>query len=130
MIGAVLVMTREGWPAPSIEWAMLQSMAAMRFSAMLFMPVGQTVDFDYELMPQALFIVGSGLLLSAAYLAWRLGRCPTLLSLALGWLVITVLPRLLVVTPTMPFSEHQFYTPAVSFPLAVGHVIHAYANAR
>lgn len=128
MLGVVLVMTRDGWPTPSVEWGMVQAMAAMRFSAMLFLPLGQTVDFDYALMPQFIVLAGSGLFIGAALLGWRLGKCPTMLSLAVGWLVITVLPRLFVVTPGMPFSEHQFYTPAISFPLAVGHVIHAYTD--
>ena len=106
-------------------WLLLQASAVVRLllSTLLF-GFGQTVDFDYDLVPTAWRWGAIVLLLGLAEVTWRLWRRPraSLVAFGLVWAFVVIIPRLIVQTPRSYFNEHQWYLalPGLAIAAAAG----------
>lgn len=102
-----------------IAWAQLQTLAAARLIVLSIVPFHQTVDYDYNALPQ-LFIVTApvvlALLVVYAVSLWREHRVA---AFGLAWVAIVILPRLIVHTPTSYFNEHEWYLALAGVAFAV-----------
>ncbi len=102
-------------------WPLTQSMAFTRLLGMSLIPLGQTIDYDYGVIPfalQALGVIVVALTVTAAWMA----RGQRLLVAGFAWLLCAVLPRFLVVTPLSPLNEHQFYLPMIGLAFIGAHI--------
>lgn len=103
----------------ALSWVGLQSTAVIRLMALTLIPLGQTIDYDYALVPTVARVVAVALFVTLAMAAWRVRRTTPLVACGLGWIVIATWPRFLVQTPASVFNEHQFYVPLMGFTFLV-----------
>ncbi len=115
-----------------IAWAVIQSTAFVRLTALGLLPWGQTPTHDYHvaaLWNVLAVIVVAGIGYVSVIWQNRLG------ALGLRWLLVSAAPRLLLPTQYSPFNEHQFYVPLMGLGLIAASVLHperryAHANRR
>ena len=105
-----------------IEWALVQSTALARLVWLAIVPFGQTIDYDYDIVPVAVRVLCVAALLICTTLVWIRHRTP-LTVFGLAWLFIAVAPRLIVQTPRSYLNEHQFYVPLIGLAVAGGGLI-------
>lgn len=111
-----------------LDWLLLQATATARLAWLALVPIGQTLDFDYDLIPvgvRALCVVA---LLGMTWLAWSLRRSAPLVAVGLAWMLIAVLPRLVVQTPRSYLNEHQFYVPLLGLAIVAGDGLQRWAR--
>lgn len=103
-----------------LPWLLIQSTAVVRLTALSLVPWfgGFTVDYDYDLIPQAFRLVALLTLCGLPVLAWRLRKSQPMLAFGLAWMLIAVGPRLLIQTPRSYFNEHQFSVGFIGFAIA------------
>lgn len=105
-----------------LSWALVQTTAMMRVIGLSLLPVGQTVDYDYAIVPLVVRLF-SAFTLGAALLWVWLHRANRLLVYGTAWILIAVAPRLIVPTPRSVFSEHQAYLALVGVALVFASVL-------
>lgn len=91
------------------SWLLLQGTATTRLIAMVILPVGQTVDYDYANVPMGLQISALLALVWFVVSAIRLRRERPMIAMAMLWPVVAVVPRFIVGTPRNVLNEGQFY---------------------
>lgn len=101
---------------PWSTWIPIQATAAVRLLGLFLLPIGQTVDYDYDFVTLPIRYACVLILALPPSLAYRLRREP-LIAFGLAWALIAIAPRLLVQTPRSYFSEHQFYVPVLGLAL-------------
>ena len=101
----------------ALAWASIQAGAAWRVLVLTVLPIGQTVDFDYDALSiwyGRLALVALIALTVGAIRSWHRAR-----AVACGacWIAIVIMPRLIAQTPKSYFNEHQFYLALVGVAL-------------
>lgn len=113
----ILMQTAAWWKdfpeLSAASWALTQTTAIARVTALSVLPFGQTVDYDYTGTSAVVAIVAI-----VAALAWA-ARQSRLVVCGAAWVACAVAPRLIVPTPQSVFNEHQFYLPLVGMALLV-----------
>lgn len=137
MAGLLIVAWRYGTPvewinvgeAPGVtvtwdRWLLLQAAAAHRLLGLVVVPIGLTVDYDYDALaqPQA-GVLGLVTLGGLACLAWRVRQRRPRVAFGLAWVLIVIAPRLVIQTPRSYFSEHQLYLALVGVAMVVGSLV-------
>ena len=107
---------------PPLSWALVQLTAIMRVIGLSLLPVWQTVDYDYAVVPLVVRLFSAVSLGAALVWVW-LHRANRLLVYGTAWIVVTVAPRLIVPTPLSVFSEHQAYLAVVGVALVFASVL-------
>lgn len=108
--GLVNIGEAPGVATDATSWLLLQASAAHRLLGMLIIPVGQTIDADYDVLPQPVSgIIGLVTLTVIGVTAWRVRRRYPLASYGLAWVLGVILPRLVVQTPRSYLAEHHMY---------------------
>jgi Tfp pilus assembly protein PilF len=109
----------------------VQTKAMAFYLWLLVFPRGLSIShgFDTEGTLSAAFwfsllVIGAGL-----FLAWKLRRRYGLLSFAVLWYFITLLPTSSVIALRVPVNEHRVYLPGIGFAVAVGFLVD-YADRR
>lgn len=90
-------------------WALVQTTAAYRLAASSVLPVGHTVDYDYDALSIATRLVAAIVMTTLAAAAWRLRHVQPRAAIGGLWVMACVLPRLVMATPTSYLNDHQFY---------------------
>lgn len=108
----------DAMPQSAVAWALFQSGATVRLLTLSVLPIGQTIDFDYDALSRIWFVAAGISLAALAWVAAELWHGWRLLSFSLAWMLIVALPRLIVQTPKSYFNEHQFYAALVGVALA------------
>lgn len=98
------------------SWALSQATAAFRLVMLTIVPIGQTVDFDVDVLAPWVAWVSVGGLLGVTALAVSQRR--SLVGIGLAWTLIAILPRLIVQTPKSYLNEHQWFTPLIGLVIA------------
>jgi hypothetical protein len=130
--------------ASPLGYLALQATALWRYMAIVAVPMGQSVDHDFVLVPlvvQGLAFGATVLLLALAFGAvwvvwmyradldehgpWPAGRVA---CLGLVWAAVALLPRFAVQIPEL-LNEHQMYLPFVGISVALGAALSAWATA-
>lgn len=93
----------------ALDWLLVQSAAAVRTLGQLIIPLGLTVDYDYDRVPQILRWLSVGALVWIGWRAWLVHRTWPPVSLGLAMLLAVILPRLIIQTPRSYFNLHQAY---------------------
>lgn len=96
------------------DWALLQTTAIARVTALAVLPFGQTVDYDYARVSLAWQWMSVAAVVAG--LAWAARQSRTI-AFGAAWIACATAPRLLVPTPRSVFPEHQFYLPLVGVAL-------------
>ena len=104
-----------GWA----DWLALQATAATRLFALTIVPVGQTIDYDYDAIPQIWRLLSIGCVTVLAGLTFWLWSRRRLVAMGLAWMLLVVLPRLIVQTPRSYLNEHQWYLALVGWAFVV-----------
>lgn len=111
----ILMQTAAWWKdfpgLSAASWALTQTTAIARVTALSVLPFGQTVDYDYAGTSAVVALVAC-----VAALAWA-SRQSRLVVCGAAWVACAVAPRLIVPTPQSVFNEHQFYLPLVGMAL-------------
>jgi tetratricopeptide (TPR) repeat protein len=109
----------------------VQTKAMAFYLRLLVFPRGLSIShgFDTEgllnlAFSVSLLVIGAGL-----FLAWKLRRRYGLLSFAILWYFITLLPTSSVIALKIPVNEHRVYLPGIGFAVAVGFLVD-YAGRR
>ncbi len=105
-------------PQAPIQWALLQSAAAWRLCVLALVPWHQTIDFDYDAIPQLWRVAALASLMSLLCVIAHFWRTQRVVAIGLAWVLIVILPRLIIETPKSYLNEHQFYLALVG--LAIG----------
>ncbi len=111
-----------------LSWALTQSTAIARLTALAVLPFGQTVDYDYARVPVALQVFAAGMIVAG--LVWAVRQRNRLLLCGAAWTACACAPRLLVPTPSSVFSEHQFYLPLVGMALILASLLEPHGHYR
>jgi tetratricopeptide (TPR) repeat protein len=104
---------------------LIQTKAMVFYLRLLVFPRGLSIShgFDMEGVMNAAFWVSLLVIGGVLFLAWKLrGRCG-LLSFAILWYFITLLPTSSVLALNVPVNEHRAYLPAVGFAAAVAFLL-------
>ncbi|UCF81712.1 MAG: tetratricopeptide repeat protein [Acidobacteriota bacterium] len=109
----------------------IQTKAMAFYLRLLVFPWGLSIShgFDTEgllnlTFSVSLLVIGAGL-----FLSWKLCRRYGLLSFAVLWYFITLLPTSSVIALRVPVNEHRVYLPGIGFAVAVGFLVD-YAGRR
>lgn len=105
------------------EWLRLQAGASFRVLTIAVLPLGQTVDADVD---GFLWIYTVGALLTLGSLVWLIGplwQTHRWIAWMVGWVLLTILPRLVLQTPKSYFNEHQFTLALVGLALGLSAVV-------
>lgn len=94
-----------------LRWTLVQTTAAVSLSALAVVPIGLTPAHDFLHVPMMLQVGCLGVFAMFAGTAWELRDRSPFAACGFGWVFLTVLPRLFVVTVPSPLNEHQFYVP-------------------
>lgn len=106
-----------GSAADAGAWALWQAGAGFRLLWLSIVPIGQTLDYDYDALSSVWLWLAAVNLAIFTYAAVCLcGRRPVL-ALALSWPLVVIVPRLIVQTPRSYFNEHQWYLALVGVAL-------------
>jgi tetratricopeptide (TPR) repeat protein len=99
----------------------IQTKAMVFYLRLLVFPRGLSIShgFDIEGVLNAAFWVSLLIIGGILFLAWKLRRRYGLLSFAILWYFITLLPTSSVIALRIPVNEHRVYLPAVGFAVAV-----------
>jgi tetratricopeptide (TPR) repeat protein len=103
----------------------VQTKAMVFYLRLLVFPRGLSIshDFDMERTLSAAFWVSLLIIGGSLFLAWKLRRRCGLLSFAILWYFITLLPTSSVLSLHIPVNEHRTYLPAVGFAAAVAFLL-------
>src|SRR3990167_8583679 len=103
-------------------WAVMQSTAVFRLavlSVVSWLPVGHTIDFDYDAIPLLSRVAAFVLLGLVSLVLWLYrARVPQLVLFACAACLIALVPRMVIQTPRAYLSEHQFYVPLIFVVIA------------
>jgi hypothetical protein len=115
--GVVAKVAADRLEPTSLDWILTQLTAAWRLTLQVI-PIGHTVDFDYDGFGLEAKLLAACLVLAGIGLAWY--RAPEwgVASLGVFWIAIAVLPRLCFFTVGSPLNEHQFYLPLVGVAIS------------
>lgn len=118
-----------------LEFAATQATAVWRHLGILAVPLGQTIDHDFDFVPMALRFLALSALIGwvavASMGAWSIssdfetGRVwdevPYLRTITFGtiWAALAIAPRFVMRAPEI-LNEHQWYFPFVGLSLALG----------
>ncbi|UCF81710.1 MAG: tetratricopeptide repeat protein [Acidobacteriota bacterium] len=100
----------------------IQTKAMAYYLKLLVFPRGLSIShgFDTEGLLNLAFSVSLLVIGASLFLAWKLrGRCG-LLSFAILWYFITLLPTSSVIALYVPVNEHRVYLPGIGFAAAIG----------
>lgn len=116
------------WPflasVPSVvEHAAVQATGFWRLMRLTVLPVGLSIDPDPWAVSSAWRMVGLVAFLQVGLVALIGVRRWPLLAWGIGWAVLSVAPRLIVVSPGEPLHEHQFLIALVGLVLIAGHLL-------
>ena len=113
-------------PGVSVDWwtwLTTQATAALRLFTLFILPIGQTIDYDYDLIQPVWRTVAACVLVLAFVAIWRRTRLQDdrlhpLIAFGVTFAVLAILPRLVIQTPRSYLNEHQVYLglagPAIS----------------
>ena len=123
--GPVAIINQELYSAhvTTSEWVLVQLTAVARLTWLAVLPFNQTIDYDYDIIPNAVRLLCAIALFTWVWLALRMRH--TLVTLGILWTLIAVAPRLFVQTPRSYLNEHQFYTPLIGFAIMLCGLIQA-----
>ncbi len=99
---------------------LLQSGQALRYAAMFFVPIGQTIDHDAETLPLWFCAMGLVGLAMAIWAAWEARY--SVAGFGLAFALLAVLPRFALNIPEF-MAEHHLYLPMVGISLASAAVV-------
>lgn len=102
-----------------IGFAAVQVTAVWTYVGLWIWPIGFSIDHDFDVLPRfvpVLALIGTSAL---AVIAWRGRRAWPVVWLAIGWMTVTLAPRLVVRSPEY-LAERQFYLSAVGLALLTG----------
>lgn len=103
-------------------WVLAQSTAIFRLavlSVVSWLPVGHTVDYDYDAVVPLARVAAFVLLGVVPLVLWlHCERLPRLVLLSCAACLVILLPRLVIQTPRSYLSEHQVYVPLAFLALA------------
>ena len=107
-------------------WVLAQSTAVFRLavlSVVSWLPVGHTIDFDYDAV-HPLARVAAFVLLGLVPLVLWLHRAlvPRLVRWACAACIVALIPRMVIQTPRSYLAEHQFYVPLIFVAIAMAAV--------
>ncbi|UCF80473.1 MAG: tetratricopeptide repeat protein, partial [Acidobacteriota bacterium] len=104
---------------------LIQTKAMAFYLRLLVFPRGLSIShgFDMEMTLSAAFWVSLSVIGGILFLAWKLRERWGLLSFAILWYFITLLPTSSVLPLNIPVNEHRTYLPAVGFVVAVGFLL-------
>ncbi len=115
LVGGLLIDTS----MPLWAWIPQQLFGLGRLMALALIPLGQTVDYDYGLIPVlTLWIVSVGVFAVARF-SWGIRHTMPVIAIGLLWVFAASLPRLFMVTPRSGFNEHQFYVPLMGLSIVI-----------
>lgn len=113
------------------HWLLVQASAAHRLLGLMVVPIGQTVDYDYDALPQPRAgLTGLSVLSALGATAWRVRRRYPLVTYGLAWVLIVIAPRLVIQTPRSYLSEHQMYAAIPGAMLVLGGAVAAIARLK
>ncbi|UCF80472.1 MAG: tetratricopeptide repeat protein [Acidobacteriota bacterium] len=100
---------------------LVQTKAMAFYLRLLVFPRGLSVahGFDMESTLSAAFWISLFIIGGSLFLTWRLRRRCGLLSFAILWYFIALLPTSSVIALHIPVNEHRTYLPGVGFAVAV-----------
>ena len=110
----------------ALDWLLVQSAAAVRSLVLLVLPLGLTVDFDYDLVPMGIRWFAFCLLVAFSVHVWFLRRVWPMGAFCGAWILVVLLPRLVVQTPRGYLNDHQFYLAIPAFGLMVAAVLESF----
>lgn len=101
-----------------------QSTAVFRLavlSVVSWLPVGHTVDFDYDAVAPVGRVAAFVLLGLVPLVLWiHRERVPRLVLFACAACIVALIPRMVIQTPRSYLTEHQFYVPLIFVAIAAG----------
>lgn len=92
--------------------------AVWTYLALLILPLDLTVDHDWPMRRVVLFLAVLALA-GLTWLAWAVRHRAPLVTWAVGWVLLAVLPRAILATPE-GLTEAHWYLPMVAVSLAAG----------
>lgn len=104
-----------------VDYAALQLCAIWRYIGLVVLPIGQSLDHDFELIGlgwRALAVASAGVVVLLVFFCWIARNVPVM-TLALAWPLIALAPRLVMRIPEL-LNEHQTYLPFVGLWLLIG----------
>ena len=110
-----------GAEVTALEWLLIQSTAVVRTFGLLLVPIGLTVDYDYDIVPIVYRWMSLGILVGLTVLAIAGIKRWTFGAFCLGSMLLVILPRLIVQTPRGNFNDHHAYLMIPFFALLVAH---------
>jgi hypothetical protein len=100
-------------------WALSQMTATFRLVCLAVLPLGQTVDYDYDHAARAMQIASVFGVLSLALLVPLLWQRYRIEALGIAWVLIVCAPRWIVQSPRNYLNEHGFYLALVGVSLVI-----------
>jgi hypothetical protein len=103
----------------------IQTKAMAFYLRLLVFPRGLSIShgFDMDGVMNAAFWVSLLVIGGVLFLAWKLRRRYGLLSFAILWYFITLLPTSSVLALNVPVNEHRTYLPGIGFAVAVAFLL-------
>jgi len=106
-------------PLASWEFIGRQVTAVSTYAAIWLVPVGLSIDHDFEMVPAFTAWLCVALAVGVFWATWRVRGLFPVWAFGMGWIAVTVLPRLVVRSPEF-LNERQFYLSAVGLALMTG----------
>ena len=91
------------------DWLLMQGTAALRLLTLAILPIGLTVDYDYDRIPLSGRVFACTALLAIALTLWRLTHAHPLIAFGLAFAILAILPRFIIQTPRSYLNDHQAY---------------------
>jgi len=104
------------------SWALHQVTATFRLITLAAIPLGQTIDYDYDHASRLMQIASVGGVVSLAVLVPLLWQRWRLEALGIAWVLIVCAPRWIVRSPRNYLNEHGFYLALVGVALTIAAV--------
>ena len=91
------------------DWLLVQGTAALRLLTLAILPIGLTVDYDYDRIPLSTRVFACTALMAIALTLWRLTHTHPLIAFGLAFAILAILPRFIIQTPRSYLTEHHAY---------------------
>ena len=100
------------------DWLQIQATAVLRLFTLTILPLGQTVDYDYDRIPKMWQLAALASLIALSVLLWKLTQAQPIIAFGLAWALIAILPRFVIQTPRSYLNEHQAYLSLIGLAIA------------
>lgn len=100
-------------------WLLAQSAAIVRTLGLLIVPLGLTVDYDYDIVPLAWRWLSVLVLMAVVGTAWRIRTRWRLEAFCVWSILLVIAPRLIIQTPRSYVNDHQAYLMVPFFAILV-----------